>query len=666
MNIENMTIKERIQKFIQKHPDIDQSLTPELWVTWKGTCNGKDYRKMYNTTTGDVIEFSDPNDAPDWVSIIKVSSKSTWNRAKPLDLSYSTFHGPNPTNKQGSGKGFTRYNNRVLLSAGSNSDMVYFKYDEKLKVMEMSLVYKDTKRYNTKLSKKENIRKWERVPKAMHVFLVDGNKDLYDANGQIMTNGYYFEDRWPLTFKTFCSKLGSSNIMYKCGTEFEKFAKDNLYGSGGIPLDPTYGWHLEHWLTYRPKVSKTGAVSKKINELCSYKLVDIPEEELLKIGSVPDIIGYWYERGHNRVYVDVDSIPDWAVLRIFYYHDNKNQKFHEGFRIFIGNDGDIKLAKRVKENEWTYSHDATQSYGHQFAILNPQDIPKHKRLSYIYEIVSLRPSNTNSTLADIPGKRLLSRIIRLMKAPEIEMLYKAGYKNTALVCLDDHNAPNTLFTDWFGTINRKKKDLAAKFGINKKQLEIFNSYFDPVRLKKEQHCNVISKIKGTLEVDDISAMDVATFNKMFSLVLQWKDSGGSNRKGDDSNSILTPEYSMPDELGWSKEKQLRYMMKIAKITKNWTEDPLSKYIETSYPCIKRFQRKCVLFINLTIFLRFQNFIKCMMIVHASIIWSKIRFKVCVMLKRIRCLLSLILNELLCLNMKTKLIRFLFPKSLVRL
>ena len=160
-----------------------------------------------------------------------------------------------------------------------------------------------------------------------------------------------------------------------------------------------------------------------------------------------------------------------------------------------------------------------------------------------------------------------------MKAPEIEMLYKAGYKNTALVCLDDYNAPNTLFTDWFGPINRKKKDLAAKFGINKKQLEIFNSYFDPVKLKKEQHCNVISKIKGTLEVDDISALDIATFNEMFALVLQWKSSGGSNRKGDDSNSILTPEYSMPDELEWSKEKQLRYMMKIAKITKHWTVTP---------------------------------------------------------------------------------------------
>lgn len=160
-----------------------------------------------------------------------------------------------------------------------------------------------------------------------------------------------------------------------------------------------------------------------------------------------------------------------------------------------------------------------------------------------------------------------------MKAPEIEMLYKAGYKSTALSCLDDPDTPNALFTYWFGTINRKKKDLAAKFGINKKQLEIFNSYFDPAKLKREQHCDVISKIKGTLEVDDISAMDIATFNEMVSLVLQWKTSGGYNRRGDDSNSILTPDYSMPDELEWSKEKQLRYMMKISKITKNWTVNP---------------------------------------------------------------------------------------------
>ena len=56
MDISKMTIEQRIEEFWNRHSIVDTSLVPDVWLTWTGKRDKKEYRKYYQLSTGLLTE----------------------------------------------------------------------------------------------------------------------------------------------------------------------------------------------------------------------------------------------------------------------------------------------------------------------------------------------------------------------------------------------------------------------------------------------------------------------------------------------------------------------------------------------------------------------------------------------------------------------------------
>ena len=158
MDISKMTIEQRIEEFWNRHSVVDASLVPDVWVTWTGKRDKKEYRKYYQLATGIVTEEKIP-----WLGYNA--------NGKPNYYGYY-----NNQNIQGIGHGQIKNTNKLMLNAGNECQYYYFKYDDELEIIEISVVCIDTYRYNSKATQEENIRLWERNPNCSTFFMKKGSK----------------------------------------------------------------------------------------------------------------------------------------------------------------------------------------------------------------------------------------------------------------------------------------------------------------------------------------------------------------------------------------------------------------------------------------------------------------------------------------------------------
>lgn len=538
MDINKMTLAERIHEFWTRHEVIDTTLVPDLWITWTGKRNKKEYRKYYQLSTGTVTE-----DTLDWVRYDSQGKPSYYGYYKDDNL-------------QGIGHGQIKTTNRLLLNANSDCNYYYFKYDDELEIIEISVVTIDTHRYNSKLSVEENTRVWVRNPEYTTFFMEKGSKEKYDVDGNIMEE-YYFPYKWMTVNRVHCTnfdgylkEMRRMNTLRTCAKEFERFASGSLYGACGRALNPLYTYDLEDWFRRDVVKKNKGVVGKKIDDLCSKPMKSL--DYLKDIYKEEPSDNRYYHSGNDIIYIDLEVEKDWAVLRYLFRRNDGG--LDESYRVMVHNNGKILLARRIGPNNWTTATNISSGWrGSKGKIVNYEEMKNHKRLSYIADMVSTFPENSR-----------LGRIITILRNPVAEQLYKAGYVHIAKDLLVD-NEFNKHIKNMFGECNLKEKNLFAKFGVNKAQMDILEEYFKAKEnynssgsyYSRDYGFRSIEMIKSLFETKDISHIDEETFRNLVGMI---------NMMGRSSYSVnIREQFGLPEHLGYNTQQQIKIWLKLYRI-----------------------------------------------------------------------------------------------------
>lgn len=538
MDINKMTLAERIHEFWTRHEVIDTTLVPDLWITWTGKRNKKEYRKYYQLSTGTVTE-----DTLDWVRYDSHGKPSYYGYYKDDNL-------------QGIGHGQIKTTNRLLLNANSDCNYYYFKYDDELEIIEISVVTIDTHRYNSKLSVEENTRVWVRNPEYTTFFMEKGSKEKYDIDGNIVEE-YYFPYKWmtvnrvhSTNFDGYLKEMRRMNTLRTCAKEFERFASGSLYGACGRALNPLYTYDLEDWFRRDVVKKNKGVIGKKIDDLCSKPMKSL--DYLKDIYKEEPSDNRYYHSGNDIIYIDLEVEKDWAVLRYLFRRNDGG--LDESYRVMVHNNGKILLARRIGPNNWTTATNISSGWGgSKGKIVNYEEMKNHKRLSYIADMVSTFPENSR-----------LGRIITILRNPVAEQLYKAGYVHIAKDLLVD-NEFNKHIKNIFGECNLKEKNLFAKFGVNKAQMDILEEYFKAKEnynssgsyYSRDYGFRSIEMIKSLFETKDISHIDEETFRNLVGMI---------NMMGRSSYSVnIREQFGLPEHLGYNTQQQIKIWLKLYRI-----------------------------------------------------------------------------------------------------
>ena len=546
MDISKMTIAERIHEYLTRHEDVDVTLVPDLWLTWTGKRNKQDYRKYYQVSTGLITE-----DALDWISYNGNGNPTYYNRY-------------NEDGIQSIGHGHIKSSNRLLLNAGNECLYYYFKYDDELEIVEVSVVSVDTHRYNSKLTQEENIRTWFRDPEYTTFFMERGSKEKYDINGNIIVD-FYFPYKWMkydrihcTNFDGYLKEMRRMNTLKTCAKEFERFAYGTLYGACGRALNPYYTYDLEDWFRRDAVKRNKGVVGKKIDDLCSRPMKNLDYlKEQHKEEPVSD--RYYYHSGNDIVYIDLNVDKDWAVLR--YLFRRNDGSLDESYRVMVHNNGKVMLARKIGPNDWTTATNISSGWrGSKGKIVNYEEMKNHRRLSYIADMVATFPENSR-----------LGKIITILRNPVAEQLYKAGYHNIVSDILVD-NEFNKNVSGVFGEINLKEKNLFAKFGVSKGQMDVLEEYFASKKAynssgsyySHDYGLRGVSIIKALFDVKDISNIDADTFSNLIGMInMMCQVSYRVNPKVD---------FGLPEHLGYTTQQQIKIWLKLYRVALKYQKE----------------------------------------------------------------------------------------------
>ena len=546
MDISKMTIAERIHEYFTRHEDIDTTLVPDVWLTWTGKRNKKEYRKYYQTSTGLVIEDQLP-----WLRYDGNGNPSYYGYYKNDGL-------------QGIGHGQINESNRLVLNAGNECLYYYFKYDDELEILEVSIISIDTHRYNSKLSEEENARTWFRNPEYTTFFMERGSKEKYDFNGNIKVD-FYFPYKWMpydrvrcTDFDGYLKEMRRMNTLKTCATEFERFASGSLYGTCGRALNPMYTYDIEDWFRRDVVKRNKGAVGKKIDDLCNkpMKNLDYLKEQYKE---EPISSRYYHHSGNDIVYIDLDVDKEWAILR--YLFRRNDGSLDESYRVMVHNNGKVLLARKIGPNDWTTATNITSGWGRgKGRIVNYEEMKNHHRLSYIADMVATFPENSR-----------LGKIITVLRNPVSEQLYKAGYRHISKDVLVD-NEFNRHIKDIFGEVNLKEKSLFAKFGVSKGQMDAIEEYFESKEnynssgsyYSRDYGFRSVGMIKSLFETNDISNIDADTFRNLIGMI---------NMMGKSAYSFNIKEhFSLPEHLGYTTQQQIKIWLKLYRVALKYQKE----------------------------------------------------------------------------------------------
>ena len=251
--MKKLTIKERIDKYMQKYPYPLERLYSAVIIKW--SAYGKNY--YYNLKTGKISNLY-PKDFSEKYRYGKLDK-----HGRVVDSEGQYFYIP--------GK---RIADKILIPANTSCDLGYVHYSKIYHLIEICQIRFDTKRnYEGKI----------KTPFVIYrTFIAEENlHDIYDEHGCLVNR-----KEWYNTFKHL-------HTSYTCREEIKKLAGDYLYYCGS-PIASTYG-NFVSWVMYHSyyKVSKS---TLKFEEL-SQKIE--PEESLINRVRATlsfDVLSknYWY------------------------------------------------------------------------------------------------------------------------------------------------------------------------------------------------------------------------------------------------------------------------------------------------------------------------------------------------------------------------------------
>lgn len=443
-------MKNIISTIVANNPIPDQTLLPKMWLTWH-TKVGENYLEC---ATGDKT-----TEAPSWFS---------------TGYNYLGWR--------------TRNNDSICVNAGSNIRFVYCKYHENAQLVEFAVVEMSSRR-------SDGARIWQFAKDGQRYF-VDKQKNIYNQNGGFANGVFYaYTDHYANHFIGFIGILHRINYNNKCVNEFTKMSGNRVIVSNGKVIDITHLWHVELWYKAKSAQRTTGKVQKLLDEVTA-----LPHSDLSNACKQYDIVsdGGW---GHITDVIFFEKLNDtWSVLRYYY---RMKDGFTESYRVYVSEDGECKITKLNDNGEWVPGQNDRggwrSSYGR---IVNFEDMAQCKRLSYIMP-----------QLRKIEQKHQLSRLVSIVRFPEVEQMYKMGYEEIASLLLED-GCVNANLKNNFGKLQPKAKTLLGKVGMNKYQLNLYNQSLVDNSRGRRKCSNGLLTMKHFFG-DDLSAIDNDTFTKLY-------------------------------------------------------------------------------------------------------------------------------------------------------
>lgn len=373
----------------------------------------------------------------------------------------------------------------------------HYRYDEKLGLLELAYAI-----FDCHTPKKDENRRWKY---GYRYFIPKNTRDLYDAQGnqgrynyQLVTYDWYVitPDKFAQTFsKVHC-------CLAQFHREFMAFAGDNLQLAKcwrSHMTKDSNSWELEYWFLYTPKTKTTGKVQKAIDKLVSIT-PDLPK-------SITDMIKNKIENqdrysSKKMCWLDLDH----KVFRCFV---DSNNGIVEDKRVYLDDKGKFIVATINPSKQWVTNGSFT-SRQFNFEVANIDDVFKLPYCGYLKDVIDNKSKS-------------LYYLVAAMKNSEIEQLANMGMHNLAhYLCGRDNIA--ACIKEAFGVPN-KKRNILAKYGLNKKQLE----YVDG-RAQQHQYMYCIGEnmqgikyIKRYMHLDNIASLDYDTFVKYYGFVtkLDW-------------------------------------------------------------------------------------------------------------------------------------------------
>ncbi len=414
-----------------------------------------------------------------------------WNRKDGIHSKTYFEH-----NESGTGAWYNKYS--FYTNVGRDFVCQHYRYDEKLGLLELAYAV-----FDCHTPKKDETRRWKY---GYRYFIPKDTRELYDAKGN---KGHYdyklvTYDSYVLTpdkFAQMFSKVNYCRVQFN--REFMAFAGDNLQLKSGWHTHITKDsspYVLEYWFLYKPKTKTTGKVQKTIDKLISTTPDDLPKDviDIIK-NKMENADGY---SNRKVCWLDLDH----KVFRCFV---NSNNGIVEDKRVYLDDKGKFIVATINPSKQWVTNGSFT-SRQFNFEVVNIDDVFKLPYCGYLKDVIDNKSES-------------LYYLVAAMKNSEIEQLANMGMHNIAHH-LYGHDNIAAYIKELFGVPN-KKRNILAKYGLNKKQLEYVNGELQ----QKQYGCVMSDKIKGIkyikryMHMDNISGIDYDTFIKYYGFItkLDW-------------------------------------------------------------------------------------------------------------------------------------------------
>ena len=457
----------KIKKILEKYPRPDQTLLPEIILTWR-------------TSAGHI-----------WLDC------KTGNKIKNPDIyNYGSI-------------GYRNMDSDIIcVNSGATLKYAYCKYHSSAKLLEFAVVAMSSNRTG-------GARFWEYIEDGERYF-IDKDKHIYTADGEKSPNSTFRAYKYHETYRfdlylnmiTRCS-YSTKNFM----GEFKKLVgKDMIAVGNGRVLKLDHPYYITEWYKLKPYKESNGKVQKLLNEVTS-----LPHKDLTDICLQHKPLSYkppnssWNRNLNDVIYFEHLS-DEWSVLR--YCIRSSNDSNIESYRIYIAEDGTCKMAKLNDCGRWISAKTQMGTWRRSSGrIVNFEDMTQSKRLSYITPI-----------LEKIDIDKQADCLALIVKFPQIEKLYKLGYDKLAYDLISNGTV-NADIKARFGDINKNAKTIFGEFGLNKRQ---FDFWYECCNTPPYYASGLISGNYRKCLPDmkkyfgnDLSHMDNETFNRLLKTIARF-------------------------------------------------------------------------------------------------------------------------------------------------
>lgn len=253
---------------------------------------------------------------------------------------------------------------------------------------------------------------------------------------------------------------------------------------------------ISEYLRYSSPVKKSGPKQNYIDSLVAINLPKIKLKDL----PLPKT------KKENLSFTKIEKVKEGVAVIRWLFVNNDQTVLKEGARLYV--DGSKASFCRINDKNEFITSRLTMKASH-FASANflPFDKSALEKttLKYYGDII------------DEVDKKYKSLLLwGFLTYPNLEKLYKAGYKSLVQNVLSQKREVKNVFKNSFGIdISAKTKNINTLLGLNKYQLEKLNKYFE----NGNENNIIIKLVKEALSEDgNISAIDNDTFDAVFKAI----------------------------------------------------------------------------------------------------------------------------------------------------